>query len=114
MDDDHASALCPYGRGLRHCPKDPTGFKGCSIAARRLTAPSRPAIEGLLMRGRLQHRPLTKQPINRSLRRGLLDVLAPGREVASGGALGGLAIAGPAHAAVLQQEHLGGAAGEWV
>ena len=60
----------------------------------------------------LQHRSLAKQSINRSLRGGLLDVLAPGREIASGRALGGLAVARPTHAAVLQQEHLGGTARE--
>src|SRR4051812_32153549 len=87
-------ATVPVRAQGRQCPKDQT--------VRRL------------VRRRLQDRSFAEQPIDRPLRGGFLDVLAPGREIASDCALGALAVTGPPHTAVLQQEHLGGAAGERV
>src|SRR5688572_19356600 len=52
--------------------------------------------------------PLAEQAIHRTLGGGLLDVLAPGGEPAGDAALGRLAIARPANAPVLEQQHLRG------
>src|SRR5689334_12200713 len=57
-------------------------------------------------------RTLTEEPVYGALRRRLLDVLAPGRQPSCHAASGVLAIARPANAPILEEEHLGRASSE--
>jgi hypothetical protein len=60
------------------------------------------------------HVRLAEQPLHGALGGRLLDVLAPGWQVAPGRADRHLAVAGPADAAIAELEHLGGSAGEGI
>jgi hypothetical protein len=55
-----------------------------------------------------------EQPLNRALRCSLLDVLAPGRQIASRGPQGILTVARPADASILEEDHASGSTGEGI